>query len=179
MLKPRSAAIVGFILFAALFRIVPHPWNISPLGAMALFGGAKFRGRAAALLFPLGALLLSDWTLGFYSGIWAVYLGYAAIVVVGRFIQKRQNVCGIGFGALASSSIFYLITNFGPWLPECHYPKTLQGIIQGYIAGIPFYRNTLVGDLFYSAVLFGGFALLEKWVPAIRTAEEPGATAVA
>jgi hypothetical protein len=179
MLKPRFVTLVGFILFAALLRIVPHPWNFSPVGAMALFGGARFREKSAALLFPLGALFLSDVILGFYPGIWAVYLGFAVMVGIGMAIQKRPGLPAIGAGTLGASVSFFLITNFGWWLPDCHYPRTLQGIVQGYIAGIPFFQNTLLGDAFYVALLFGGFALAEKWFPLLREAPQAAGASAA
>src|SRR5439155_4135435 len=101
MLKPRYVTLAGFLLSAALLRILPHPWNFTPVGAMALFGGAKFRTRASALALPVGALFLSDWVLGFYSGMWAVYAAFAVIVGIGRLIRKNPSLSALGGGALA------------------------------------------------------------------------------
>jgi hypothetical protein len=172
MLKPRFVTLAGFIMFAALCRILPHPWNFTPVGAMALFGGAKFSEKYSALVFPLGALFLSDMVLGFYPGMWTVYAAFVVMVGIGRLIRKNPSLAAIGAGTLAASLSFFVITNFSGWLPDHLYPKTAQGILQGYIAGVPFFRNTFMGDVFYVAVLFGGFALAEKWFPVLRESRE-------
>jgi hypothetical protein len=165
----RLLALLSAILVAAALRLVPHPPNFAPIGAMALFSGAYLDRRALAFAAPFGALALSDAILGFYPEALFVYLSVAAIVLIGWTIAKRKTVLGIGIAALASSLFFFVVTNFGVWLVMDYYPKTLAGLAACYVAAIPFFQNTMAGDLFYSALLFGGFALLERAVPRIRS----------
>ena len=168
MLKPRLLVLISMILVAAASRLIPHPPNVTSLTALALFGGAYFSDRRLAFLVPLTALFLSDLVLGFYHHMEVVYLSFALIVVIGLWLQKRRTALSIAGAALASSVLFFVLTNFGVWAFDALYPKTLEGLVACYVAAIPFFQNTLLGDLFYTAVLFGGFALLKRQVPALR-----------
>lgn len=164
----RIAALVGAIAIAALFRLVPHPPNFSPIAAMALFSGAYMPRRALAFAAPLAALLLSDLVLGFYPGIAFVYLSVALTVLIGWAISSRRSAPRIAGAAIAGSLMFYLLTNFGTWVSTDLYPRTLEGLAACYVAAIPFFQNTLAGDLLFSALLFGGFALAERAIPSLR-----------
>ncbi len=167
----RFTALFLAILAAAALRLVPHPPNFSPIDAMALFSGAYLGRRWIAFVAPLAALLLSDLVLGFYHGVATVYATVALIVVVGGWLSSKRTPLRIGAAALASSVIFFVITNFGMWLFSGFYPVTYAGLVACYTAAIPFFQNTLAGDLFYSALLFGGFALAEHFVPRLRAGE--------
>ena len=162
MLRPRVAALTAIILAAALSRLIPHPPNMTSVTAIALFGGAYFADRRLAFLVPLAALFLSDLALGFYHYMEIVYVSFALIVCIGLWLQKNRSALHIAGAALASSVLFFLLTNFGVWIEGSLYPMTLNGLIACYVAAIPFFRNTLLGDLLYTIVLFGGFALLER-----------------
>ena len=168
MLQPRLLILISMILVAAASRLIPHPPNVTSLTALALFGGAYFSDRRLAFLVPLTALFLSDLVLGFYHHMEVVYLSFALIGAIGLWLQKRRTALPIAGAALASSVLFFVLTNFGVWAFDALYPKTLEGLIACYVAAIPFFQNTLLGDLFYAAVLFGGFALLERQLPALR-----------
>lgn len=170
--KARLIALLVAIFAAAAMRLLPHPPNFSPIAAMALFGGAYLPKRALAFAAPFGALLLSDLVLGFYPEVTFVYLSVAAIVLIGWAVSKRKTVLSIAGAAVASSILFYLLTNFGVWLVMDYYPKTIAGLVACYVAAIPFFQNTVAGDLFFIALLFGGFALAERLVPALRQPEE-------
>lgn len=171
----RLAAIVAAIFAAALFRLVPHPPNFTPIAAMALFGGACLGRRALAFAAPIGALLLSDAILGFHSAMPFVYGSVALTVLLGWAVARKITPLRIAGAAVASSVLFFTITNFGVWLSSGMYPQTLPGLAACYVAAIPFFQNTLAGDLFFAAILFGGFALFEQRLPALR-AREPQAT---
>ena len=162
----RILALLFVILVAAALRLVPHPPNFTPIGAMALFSGA-YLGRRGAIAFaaPLGALFLSDLVLGFYRGMPTVYFSMALVVIIGWLSLRRVSPIRVGAAAIAGSLLFFSITNFGMWLFSGFYPRTLAGLEACYIAAIPFFQNTIAGDLFYSAILFGGFALLERLIP--------------
>jgi hypothetical protein len=105
-----------------------------------------------------------------------VYFSVALIVLLGGLALRRVSPIRVGTAAIASSVLFFVITNLGMWLFSGFYPRTLAGLEACYIAAIPFFQNTVAGDLVYSAVLFGGFALLERWVPAIRERRSAVAT---
>ncbi len=169
----RLLAILTAVVGAAALRLVPHPPNFTPIGAMALFSGAYLGRRGLAFVAPLAALLLSDLFLGFYHGMAFVYATTALIVVIGWLALQRISSLRVVGAALISSVLFFLLSNFGMWLFSGFYPLTLSGFVTCYVAAIPFFQNTVVGDLFYSGLLFGGFALLERAIPALRQGGEP------
>ena len=169
--QARLTALLSAIVAAAALRLVPHPPNFSPIDAMALFSGAYLGRRAIAFVAPLAALLLSDLVLGFYHGVATVYATVALIVVIGWWLSSRPTPLRIGAAAIASSVTFFVITNFGMWLFSGFYPVTFPGLVACYTAAIPFFQNTVAGDLFYSVLLFGGFALAQHLVPRLRGGE--------
>lgn len=177
MYRLRFLALVGMILAAAASRLIPHPPNFAPIGAMALFGGACFAHRRAAFVVPLAAMFLSDLAIGLLSGnlslglhrlIPVIYGSFALIVCLGFWLRPRRTVVPIAGAALASSVLFFGLTNFGVWALGSWYPKTWDGLVACYVAAIPFFQNTLLGDAVYATALFGGLALAEKGLPALR-----------
>src|SRR5579885_1194656 len=118
----RPIALLLAIIIAAAFRLLPHPPNFTPIGAMALFSGAYLGRRPLAFAAPLGALLLSDLVLGFYHGMATVYFSVALIVMIGIVALKRTSALRVGTAAVLSSILFFAITNFGVWLFSGFYP---------------------------------------------------------
>lgn len=178
-LAPGPLMLAALILVAALTRVLPHPPNFSPVEAVALFGGAYFASRFWALLVPLAAMLLSDLALakisgGLYAGWFGtggmalVYLCVALGVLLGYRLRGRVTGGRVLGYSLLGSALFFVVTNFGVWLFGSMYPHTTTGLVAAYAAGIPFFQWTVLGTLFYSALLFGGFALLRSRVPALR-----------
>ena len=168
--QTRLVAILTGIAVAAALRLVPHPPNFTPIGAMALFSGAYLgrKGLMLALAAPLGALLLSDLALGFYEGMWIQYVAVALVAVLGwAALSKSKGALRVGLSAVAGSLIFFLISNLGVWWLSGFYSHDAAGLAACFTAAIPFYQNSLAGDLFFAALLFGGFALLEKAVPRV------------
>jgi hypothetical protein len=168
MLKPRWMVLVAIILAAALSRLIPHPPNLASVSAVALFGGAYLSDRRMAFLIPLAALFLSDLVLGLYRHMEVVYLSFALIVCIGQWLRSNRTVPRILGAALASSMLFFLTTNFGVWAFGSMYPMTFDGLLACYVAAIPFFWNTIQGDLFYTVILFGGFMLLEHRFTGLR-----------
>ena len=166
--KARLIALLTAICAAAMMRLLPHPPNFSPIAAMALFSGAYLSKRPIAFVAPIAALLLSDLFLGVYPELVFVYFSVAATVLIGWRLSKRKSAGRVVVAALASSVLFYLVTNFGVWLVMDYYPKTLAGLVACYVAAIPFFQNTLAGDLVFAALLFGGFFLAERLVPGLQ-----------
>lgn len=161
-MKPRAMLLVAIILGAAAMRLVPHPSNFTPIGALALFAGAQFDDKRWAFIVPLAAMLLSDMLIGFHSGMPVIYLAFAAIVSMGFLLKQRKTALRVTTASLAAATFFFVVSNFAVWAFDGLYPLTLQGLLTCYIAAIPFFQNWLVGTLFYAAVLFGGFALAER-----------------
>jgi hypothetical protein len=173
---PRFTALCALVAMAALARLLPHPPNFTPVGALALFGGATFGDRRWSLTAPLAAMLLSDAVLGFHSGMPVVYAAFVAIVAIGLLLRSRRTPLRLASASLAASVLFFLVTNFAVWAMGSLYPKTAAGLLACYAAGLPFFRNTLLGDAFFTAALFGTLWLAERHIPAIRR-EPRGATA--
>jgi len=156
---------ITLITFGLFFRLIPHPWNFIPISAIALFSGV-YLGRFYALVLPILAIFLSDIFLGFYE--WklmlAVYGSFVLIGLIGQVIRKHKSLETILLGSLSASILFFLITNFAVWQFTSWYPKTLSGLIQCYILALPFFRNALLGDLFYTGIFFGAYEMAEVWV---------------
>lgn len=165
---PRLSALVLLVLAATATRLLPHPPNVTSIAALALFGGAYFGNRWLAFALPLLALLGSDLVLGFYPGMAVQYLSFAVVICIGLTLRRRRSFARVTLAALAGSVSFFVLTNFGVWALGTIYPRTLAGLEVCFVAAIPFFRNTLVGDLFYTAVLFGGFQLLEQRFSGLR-----------
>lgn len=183
--KPtRVLLIAALATLAGLLRLFPHPWNFAPMGAIGIFAGARLRGWKG-LALPVGIAVLTDLALWAkypdYSPFqWFTYLSYLLCALLGRTLQKSSSpwrIVGLG---LVSSVLFFLVTNFGVWLlwTDTYPDRTLAGLFQAYVAGIPFYRGTFFGDLIYTPVLFGSYALLSRWLPQTASSPQPMPEAV-
>ena len=174
----RFGILAAMILLAVFSRIIPHMPNFSPLGAIGLFGAAYFTRKWQAFLIPIAATWLSDLFINnviyaryypeftwFYEGFYWQYGSYLLITLAGLVILKNTRPQRVLVAALCSSAIFFLVSNFGCW-PA--YPQTMEGLMACYAAGIPFLKGTVLGDLFYSAVLFGAFAMAQRQFPVLR-----------
>lgn len=168
-MKPRFWTLTALVLVAALSRVIPHPWNATPVAALALFGGAHFSDRRAAYFIPLVAMVLSNFVLGsFYDTLPFVYASFILAVFIGARLRDRRDVLTVASASLVSSLAFFVITNAGHWLVSGMYPHTGAGLASCFLAAIPFFRGTVFGDLLFTGVLFGGFAALEIRFPALR-----------
>lgn len=161
-MNTKLLSLVAIIFGIALFRILPHLPNVSPVAAMALFGGAYFADKRLALIVPFAALILSDLIIGFHNTMFFVYGGFALTVGIGMLIRKHISVNYVAASAVGASLLFFIITNFGAWMMNGMYPMTAAGLTQAYVAAIPFFQNSLLGNLVFTAVMFGGYALLNR-----------------
>jgi hypothetical protein len=170
--RTTSRLLLGIFLvsLATVMRIVPHPWNLTPVGAVALFSGACFDRKRWSFLVPLAAMFVSDTALelmtgqGYHSLMPVIYATFASIVCIGFLLRdRRDSPLAVGAGAVSSATFFYLVTNFAVWIT--FYPKTVAGLVACYVAAIPFYGTQLAGDLIYSALLFGTFVWMERRLP--------------
>jgi hypothetical protein len=153
---------IALIALALIGRLMPHPHNFTPVLAVALFGGALLRGPMAYLV-PIGGMLLSDLLLG-HAFTWmtpVIYGCMAGGTALGRWLSQNRTWVRTGLAAVSGSLLFYVVTNFAVWLTgHGSYPHTLEGLLQCYTLALPFFRNGLAGDLFWTALLFGLFDLV-------------------
>jgi hypothetical protein len=164
----RTILIFAMIVLAAALRLAPHPWNFTPVGAIALFSGAMARDHQRAFLFPLLVMFATDAIIGFNKLSPLVYASFLLSVVIGLFLHQKRNLMRVGGATFLGALQFFLITNFGVWAFLNTYPRTGAGLAACYIAGIPFFWNTLAGDAVYATLLFGGFFLAESLAPRLR-----------
>ncbi len=154
------------IVFAIFSRLIPHPWNFTPVGAVGLYAGARMNPRTAWMV-PLAALLVSDIFVGFYAwqAMLGVYLGFMLAPAIGWLMLRGEaKATRIGTAVVINAVVFYLVSNFGVWAAG-FYPPTIAGLVACYIAGLPFLGVFLLGDSFYSVLLFGGFERIGQYVP--------------
>lgn len=159
------------IVLAAASRLLPHPANFAPIGALGLFAGA-YANRGTAWAVPLLTLLASDAILGFYNPLSMafVYSGFAISSLLGcRFLRQERTSWRLGACSLGSGISFFLLSNFGCWVTGM-YAHTWSGLGQCYVMAIPFFGNTLLGDVFYTVVLFGMYELAQQWQARRRAA---------
>lgn len=172
--------ITGIIVTVAIARLIPHLPNFTPVGALCLFGAAQFSNKKLAYLVPLLAILLSDILVNnilyaqyfdgftvFYNGFEWQYMSYILTVLVGGFIIKKVSTKSVLIGALAATIIFFIVSNLGVWASGTMYPMTATGLMACFTAAIPFLGGTFIGNAVYSAILFGGYALAQKRIPAL------------
>lgn len=161
---------IGLIVIGAVLRLAPHLPNVAPVSALALFGGV-YLGRRLSLIVPLGIMILSDVLLslpalrsllpwgvtgaGWHHLVWATWGSFALVGLIGWWVRRRKTVSRILLGSLAGSILFYLITNWAVWAYGTMYPADWPGLIQSYTQALPFFRNSLLGDLGYTALFFG------------------------
>jgi hypothetical protein len=173
-MKLRIVALISVVLALALYRILPHPMNFTPVMAVALFAGAKLDDKRMAFLLPLLAMLLADLVIGLHATMLFVYAGMALAVVLGLMIRQRSGFVPVTAAALAGSLSFFALSNFGAWLysPEL-YSRDWAGLTAAFIAAIPFYQNSLLSDAVFTASLFGGWALAERTFPQLVASRSP------
>jgi len=197
----RTILIFTLIFLAAALRLAPHPWNFTPVGAIALFSGAMVRDRRLAFCFPLIVMLATDAIIGFNKLSPLVYASFLLSVLIGRVVVggrfslpaqagasqqanrdsdserstrlKARTLPRIAAATFLGSLQFFLITNFGVWAFLGSYPRTGTGLAACYLAGIPFFWNTLAGDAVYASLLFGAFFLAERFAPRSRPCAAP------
>jgi hypothetical protein len=163
-MNDRTTYLIAFALVAlgAGARLLPHVWNFAPIVAIGLFAGA-YLGPRFAFSVPVLAMVVSDAFIGFYD--WkinlTVYLAMALSGGIGLFLRTRRNPLTIGIGSIAGSTLFFLLTNGAVWLFGASYPRGFVGLGQSLAAGLPFFRNAIAGDLWYSFALFGAFEVAQ------------------
>ncbi|MDR1153857.1 MAG: hypothetical protein LBL04_04030 [Bacteroidales bacterium] len=175
------AVISLMVFFAAMSRLLPHPPNFAPIGGMALFGAAYYSKRYWAFLIPIVSMWISDLVLNnvvyaryfdgfvwFYSGSLFTCGAFVLIALLGLWTLRKVRIPALLLSTVAASALFFAVSNFGVWWSAGMYPHTASGLWACYVAGLPFFRNTLGGDLVYTALLFGVFEWSVRRFPALR-----------
>ena len=158
--------IAGLIMCLALSRLIPHPPNFTALGAIGILAGATIKDFRSALLVPMIAMLISDAFLGFHSSMIFVYAAIAGIVVANRLFLRRITFGKLIISTVMTAGLFYIVTNFGAWLSHNMYPQTLNGLVQAYIAGLPFLKNTFISTFLFTVIGFGAVGIFSVARPA-------------
>ena len=169
---PSFFTIVGLIAVATVARFFTPVPNFTPIAAIALFGAAYFSRKSIAFLIPLVALSVSNIWFGFFDAFTmiAVYSAFVLAGVIGLWIGKKVSVTRVIGGALLSSIVFFVLTNFASWIWLAGlgvYPMSFAGLMMSYVAGLPFFRNEVLGTLVYSGVLFGAYEFAKSRIPAL------------
>lgn len=177
----RVITITFIIVFVAFSRVIPHFPNFSPLGAISLFGAAYLGRKQFAFTIPILSVWLSDLLINntiyasyfdgftwFYVGWYWQYGSYLLISIIGWCMFKNIQVHKVILGSAIGSIVFFTISNFGVWASTQMYPKSIEGLIACFIAGLPYLKGTVMGDLFYTVIFFGIFETLQNRIPALQ-----------
>ena len=143
---------IVIILSLSLTRLIPHPWNFTPMLAVGIFSGFYFKQFYLSLFIVILSMFIGDLYLGFHSTMFFTYISLAVAVIIGLYI-KHFKFTDILFSGLASSVSFFIITNFGAWLTLEMYEKNFSGLLQSYTLAIPFFHNTLISTFLYLILL--------------------------
>ena len=152
---------ICLIIVLSFSRLIPHPWNFTPILAMGIFSGFYFKNFILSSFIVIFSMFIGDLFLGFHSTMLFTYTSLIIAVLLGLFINKFKFT-EILFSGLVSSVCFFAVTNFGAWLTLEMYEKNLAGLLQSYVLAIPFFHNTLISTLFYLIVLKLIFAFIVK-----------------
>ncbi len=161
MTKRKLFDISLIILVVALYRLMPHVPNVAPITALALYSGVHL-DRRLAIVLPLVVMFVSDLIIGFHGTMIFVYLSFLVSSLIGIWLKKRAKARNIVAGTLLASILFFVITNIGVWIEGRMYERTLEGLRDCFILALPFFRNTLGGDMLFTGLFFILHAILEQ-----------------
>ena len=159
-MNKRNITILSMMVLAVITRLLPHPPNVAPITGIALFAGYSFNDKRMAFLLPLVCMFITDIFLGFHMIMPFVYISFMCISYIGIGSKKINNGTILG-----SSLLFFLVTNLGVWY--LGYPNTLAGLVSCYTLALPFFVNTIIGDLFFTHSLSYSFSKLEERYPVL------------
>lgn len=162
MTKSKQLALVFLLIFlAAMSRLVIHPFNFTPIIAMSIFAGF-YINKKYFVIVPLLAMFVSDFFIGFYDFklMFPVYLSIAIAFFIAHVMRNNKKWYVIFGTSVSSSIIFFILTNLAVWYFSGWYLQNFIGLQECFVAAIPFFRNSLVGDLFYSFLFFGAYEIV-------------------
>lgn len=145
---------LGLVTVIVVSRLTSHVWNFTAVGGVALFSGAYFSKKYMAVLVPFAGLVISDLILGFHDQMISVYMSYAVIVGLGCALNvKSPRLKTVAF-SMTGAILFFLITNFDSWMGSAFYPQNLDGLLESYTLGLPFFRSQIISDVVSSFLIF-------------------------
>ena len=166
-----SLVVIAAVALCAGARLLPHPPNVTPVAAMALFAGASMSNVRRAFAIPLAAMIISDLIIGMHALAPLVYACILGNVVIGRWLHSSVSAGRVVAATFAGSVLFFLATNFGCWVQ--HYELSLAGLVRCYVNAIPFFGNTAAGDMMFSGIAFGVWALQRQTIRHLQNAYLP------
>ncbi|MBI2033169.1 MAG: hypothetical protein HYT10_01760 [Candidatus Levybacteria bacterium] len=152
--------IIFVIAFGVVMRLLPHPANVAPVAALALFGGVYLEKKYAVIL-PIVIMFVSDAIIGFHNTMVFVYASFILIGLIGLWLRSHKTLTSVISASLFSSLIFFLVTNFGVWLVGNMYQRSLNGLVTAFVLALPFFRNTIMGDLLYTGLFFAVYEFIK------------------
>ena len=168
MNKTRLIILTLIVIGAVALRMMLTDFpNVAPITALALFVGMFFEKKYLAFIIPAVVMLISDVFIGFHSTMWAVYGAFGLIAFVGIYMQNRINVVSMIGASLGASLLFFILTNFAVWATGSWYPTNFAGLIECYVAGIPYFGRTIISDLLFTGVFVGGFLFAQSKISAL------------
>lgn len=185
--RPRWKLVSFIFLYTVAVKVLPYvlyrlgmdvekdfaiyPWNFSPIFAVALFGGAMYQSRGNVFAVPLLAMLAGDlgiWAVtgkaewAFYSGQFVVYAAFTVCALFGLLLRSQRSWGRVTGAGIASCVSFFLITNFATWVGSTTYPQTFAGLLDCYIMGLPFLKNSLIATVLFSGILFSPICIRQS-----------------
>lgn len=171
--------VLGLMITGIFARLIPHIPNFTPTESIAIFGAAYLGYRYLALLLPIGLIYTSDFILNntiarpFFPNaegiIWYDHymlftaIAIVSIVLLSKIMLKTINTKNVIITVITGTLIFFMMTNFGAWASaKSVYPANVNGLLMAYIAGLPFLKASLLGNLVFSGILFGSKAVIER-----------------
>ena len=158
-ISPNFIFIISIIIVGVFSRLIPHLPNFTPVAAIALFGGTFINKKFLAFIIPFVILLISDILIGFHGYMLSVYVSFAITVTLGFQVRKKVGITSVLTASLISSVLFYVITNVAVWYGSPFFAQDISGLIKCYIVAIPFFNNSMFGDLFFSSIFFSIYIL--------------------
>ena len=155
----QASLLLFIVAIGVLLRFSNEIPNFTPMFAIALFSGFMFKNRILAFGTPLLIQLISDYFIGFHQDIFAVYLSFSLISLIGYLNKEKYSFKNSIVYSIASSILFFILTNFSVWITSGFYSYSFSGLIEAYTMAIPFYRNTLISAVLYSTIIFGAYSL--------------------
>lgn len=169
-IQVKTLSLIAIIVAIGLYRLFPHPFNVTPVMAMGLFAGTYFDKKWMAFVIPLASMFIADIFLGFHDTLLFVYGAIVLAVSIGFILRRSVSPLKVIAASVAGSVIFFTVSNFGVWLVSGYYPATWQGLITCYTMALPFFQRTLLGDLLFNGVLFISYWYFAKAYRALKVA---------
>lgn len=161
-IQVKTFTLIAIILVLGAYRLLPHPFNVTPVMAMGLFAGTYFDKKWVAFVIPMISMFLADLVLGFHDTMVFVYGAILIAVSIGFLLRNSVSPLKVIGASVVGSMLFFVMTNFGVWYVSDYYAGTWEGLMTCYTMAIPFFQRTLFGDLLFNGILFISYWYFSK-----------------